>query len=289
MAVIDCRLISNRSGEHNSQYQKTYSVQYRLLTNDPLDGPSVVVNHSELPALYDTYDFGNDSDSNVYLISKSPREESDGSFKTWVVTCEYSNAPPVELASNPLSELPKISMSMDQFSQVARVDVDGEWIRNTAQLAFTPPPDIDLSRPVLAVVRNESFIDLNKAADFSNAVNQAAWKGMPPRTVKCRALNYSVIQQRSGVQYTEATYEFHLFDQTWDLFILNQSIKYKDETTGIYITMLPGEEPITIYTGEDGSTKDVRVPRGVPVSRDAVYVRKRVFKERNFNSLGLVF
>ena len=288
MAVIDCKLISNRSGEHNSQYQKTYSVQYRLLTNDPLDGPGTVVNYSGLPALYATYSFGNDSDTNVYLISKSPREESDGSFKTWVVTCEYSNAPPVELSSNPLSEAAKVSMSMDQFSQVARVNVDNEWIRNTAGLAFTPPPDMDMARPVLTVRRNESFVDLNKAMDYSNSVNQSSWKGCPPRTVKLRALNYSEWQQRSGVVFYEATYEFHLFDQTWDLFILNRSIRYKD-SNGVYQEMLPGEEPVTIYTGEDGSTADRIVPRGVPVSRDAVYVRERVFKERSFSSLGLVF
>lgn len=281
-------MIGNRAGSNNSQYQKTYTVQYRIQTNDPLDGPKTVVNHSELPELYDEYSFGNDTESGVYLIDKQPREESDGSFKSWIVTCEYSNIPPSDLSSNPLTETVKVSVGVDQFSTVIRVDTDGEWVTNSVKQPFVPPPEMDNSRPVLTVRRNESFIDLWKSADYSNSVNQTGWKGMPPRTVKCKAINYTEIQQRNGVYYTEATYEFHLFDQTWDAFILNQATKYKNDA-GNYVQMPPGSEPVTLYTGEDGSAADRIVPRGVPVTRDAVYLRKRVYKERNFNLLGLVF
>jgi len=292
VAVIagSCKRIGNRAGEHNSQYQKTYTVQYRLLTDDPLDGPGTVVNYSELPELYDSYSFGNDVDANVYLISKTPREESDGSFKTWVVTCEYSNAPPVDLEQNPISEPAKASMSFDQFTIIARIDTDGNALQNTVGQSFTPPPDMDQSRPVLTVRRNESYIDLNKAMDYTDSVNQTAWKGAPPRTVKLRALNYSDQQERNGVRYFEATYEFHLYDQTWDSFILNQATRYKPTASSTaYVDMPPGAEPVTLYTGEGGTTADVIVPRGTPVTREQVYVQKRIYKERNFNSLGLIF
>lgn len=290
MSVISCKPIGNRSGSHNSQFQKTYEVQYRLLTNDPLDGAKTVVNHPELPELYDSYEFGNDSEDDVFLINKSPREDSsDGSFKTWIVTCEYSNQPPVELTANPLSEPAKVSTSFDQFTTLARVDINQEPITNTVGQAFTPPPEMDQSRCVLSVRRNESFINLPVAIDFQDSVNQSAWKGCAPRTVKLRSITHSDIQERNGVRYHEATYEFHLFDQTWDKFILNQSTKYKDKATGVYITLPPGSEPITLYTGAEGTDKDTQVPRGATVTRDQVYIRKRVYKERNFNLLGLTF
>lgn len=284
MSVITCHAIGNRSGSHNSQYQKTYEVQYRLLTNDPLDGPGIVVNHSELPALYDSYEFGNDSDANVYLISKQPREESsDGSFKTWTVTCEYSNAPPVELTSNPISEPAKFSMSFDQFTTIARLDQDGRPITNTRSQAFTPSPEMDQSRPVYVVRRNELFINLPFVIDMVDSVNVSAWKGCAPRTVKCKSIVTGEIQQRNGISFYETTYEFHLYDQTWDLFILNQTTKAKNPFTGKVEQFPPGMEAVTIYTGAEGTTEGEIVAPGTTVTRDQVYVSKRVYKERNFN------
>jgi hypothetical protein len=286
VSVVRCKAISSRSGEHNSQYVRTYSVKYRVETNDPLDGPQVVANHSELPELYSTYAHGNDVDAGAYLISRKPDEEGDSRL-SWIVTCEYSTAPRVEITSNPLSEIAKAALSIDQFSTVVRVDTDGNWISNTMGQPFVPPPEMDQARPVLMVRKNEFFADLNKSMDYSESVNQTAWKGCAPRTVKCKGIQYTEIQQRNGVFYTEATYEFHLFDQTWDAFILNRATRFL--VNGVKIELPLGMEPETIYTGEDGSTINEKVPRGVPVTRDAVYVRKRIYKERNFNSLNLNF
>lgn len=286
MAVItgSCKLIGGRAGEHNSQFQRTYTQVWRLLTNDPLDGPQIAVNHSELPELYSEYSSGNDYDASALLISKQPREESsDGSFKTWVVTCEYSNVPPVELTSNPISEPPKFSMSFDQFTQIARLDQNGEPITNTRGQAFTPAPEMDQSRPVYVVRRNELFVNLPFVIDMVDSVNISAWKGCAPRTVKCRSIVTGEIQERNGIKYYETTYEFHLFDQTWDQFILNVSTKVKNPLTGKVEQMPPGFEAVTIYTGAEGTTEGEIVPPGASVTRDQVYVRKRVYKERNFN------
>lgn len=282
MAVIACDLISDRTGTNDTQgstravVANSFIQRWRVQTNDPLDGPHVVVNHPGLPALYSPYSSGNDTYEDALLLRKTPEEEGD-SHRSWIVTCEYNN----EYQLYPLLEPTLYSMSFDQYTQVARMDVNGFPLNNSMGQAFTPPPEADWSRPVFIARRNEAFINTSFVIDMVDSVNASVWKGWAPRTVKCKSINIGEQQLRNGTYFHEVTYEFHLFWQTWDYFILNQSTLFVQD--GITIPLLPGEEPITVFTGGDGSTNGEIVPRGSTVTRDQVYMRYRIYRERNFN------
>jgi hypothetical protein len=291
MTVIACHKIPGRDGYTDLKGVRTWTQPWRVQTNDPLDGPQVVANHSELPALYSSYSSGNDSDSYALLVKRVPREEGDGSRKSWIVTCEFrTDAIQRESLSSPLLDPVRYSVNFDQFSTIARQSLEtGERLINSMGQVFTPPPEVDQSRPVYAVQRNESSINLPFIIDMIDSVNQAAWKGCAPRTVKCKAIQTGDIQQRNGIEYYTVAYEFHLNPETWDLRVLNQGTRYVDPTIGV-VSLPPGAEPLTLYVKDD-----TIVPRGATVSIDAafydqrgsaasdvVYLRYKYYKVRNF-------
>jgi len=297
MAVIDCRLIGvNRDGSYDAKNIRVWTQLWRVQTNDPLDGPAVVVNYSGLPALFDPYSSGNDSDPYALLVSKKPREEGEG-HKSWIVTCEYrSDAISAEVGSNPLTDQVKYSCGFDQFSEIARQTSFGQRIINSVDQVFTPPPEVDQSRPVYIVQRNEAYINLPGIVDLSDSVNQYAWKGCAPRTVKVKSITPGEIQNRNGLEFYSVRYEFHINWLTWDLRILNQATRYNSAAAGadpVYVPLPQGTEPMTLYVKDDRP-----VPRGAIVSSDAafydekssaagnvVYLRYRHYKERNFSAM----
>ena len=293
MSVIDCRLIGvNRDGSYDAKNIRVWNELWRVQTNDPLDGPATVVNYSGLPALFAPYESGNDSDPYALLVSKKPREEGEG-HKSWIVACEYrSDAISAEVGSNPLTDLVKYSCGFDQFSEIARQTSFGQRIINSVDQVFTPPPEVDQSRPVYIVQRNEAYINLPGIVDLSDSVNQYAWKGCAPRTVKVKSITPGEIQNRNGIEFYSVRYEFHINWLTWDLRILNQATRYKD-SNGVYQLLPQGQEPATLYV-----KTDTLVPRGATVSTDAVfyedkasaasnvvYLRYRYYKERNFSAM----
>ena len=292
MSVIRCKLIGGgRDGSRDVKGIEVYTQLWRVETNDPLDGPQVVVNHTELPELFSQYTSGNDSKSTALLVSKKPREEGD-SRVSWIVTCEYrTDAIGQEYASSPLNDPPKFSTNFDQFSTIARQCYDnGQRLINSVDQVFTPPPEVDQSRMVYTVRKNESYLNLPLWIDMIDSVNQQAWKGCAPRTVKCKSIVGGEVETRNGVDFIPVTYEFHLNDLTWDLRVLNQGTRHFDVALGQYINLAPGAEPVTLYVKNSAI-----VPRGATVSQDAsfyeekasaasdvVYLRYKYYKTRNF-------
>lgn len=309
MSVISCRLIGEgRSGALEPYYVRTFKQRWRVETNNTLDGPKVVLaphglsGFDELPTQYvSTYDSGNDADSQALCVSVNADEEGD-SRKSWIVTADFSTVPPTnpaQLTPNPLLELPLYSFTFDQYTEVARQAYRANFstgdvltgtlqaVRNSVGEVFRPGVEVDACRAVYVVQKNFAIAEPGYVMPYVNAVNATAWKGCPPRTAKCRAINCSQLQQRNNIDYYTMTFEFHLNPQTWDLFILNESSWHYDLTLGKLVKLSAAEGLKTIYNGTT-LTNGLAVPQdtlntAVP-QPSAIYVRYRYYQELEFNS-----
>jgi len=287
VSVISCRLIGEkRSGEKATNLVRTYTQAFRVETNSKLDGPAVVLathsvsGHPQLPIqLYTSYTSGNDSDPEALCISVNADEEGE-SMRSWIVTAQFSTAPPgnpEQFSTNPLNDAALYSLGFDQFQSLALFENDGttpvvtkngEW--------YDPPPEKDDSRPVYMVRRNESYISLPFIIYAKDSVNASAWKGCAPRTVKLKNITTGEIQQRNQFSYYTVTYEFHLNPDTWDLRVLHRGRWIYSPTISEVVDV---QEPVLLdETGEI-------IPPGSDV--EPYYRTHRVYRAPDFNSFGL--
>lgn len=295
MAVTQFRLIGEkRGGGQFGAKARRYKQVFRAETNDPYDGPAVVMAHATCPVQFvTTYSSGNDSDDEALCEEVQVEEEGDSRL-SWIVTATFTtlitqfadlNNPPNE---NPLLDAPKFSFSFDQFTTIARrainfVDNKDGAIRNTLGEIFRPGVEVDDSRAVYVVQRNESFPNLPFIMEAVNTVNQNAWKACPPRTVKCKSITSGDIQYRNSFPFYVVRYEFHLNRDTWDIRPLNKSTKYKD-SNGKLQSIKTGEEPVTIYTGVDSSSQaDQKVPVTANPGIDQIYRRFKYYRELDYS------
>lgn len=287
MAVIRVDPINDgREGEYDEKFVGTFTASYRVQTNDRLDGPLVVVNDPQLPVLYGTYSLGNDSLSSALCISKTPRPDGDDG-RSWIVTCRFStNAIPYN--SNPLNDPVKVSMGFDQFTRVAREDTSGNPVANSMGDIFDPPVEIDDSRPVYSVTRNEAYINESLVADMKDSVNANSWRGFQPRCVKCKSITPGELQNRNNTDFYAVKYEFHINGDTWDFKILNRGRRYKE---GNNIVTIPKDaEPVVIDTRTN--TRAVNAAEAAITGQTETpvqyrYITKRLYKERDFGVFNL--
>lgn len=319
MSVVKCRLIGDRrSGQLGAIYVNTYKQIFRVETDSALDGPAVVMaphgltgnGNVELPIRYvDTYSSGNDSDDDAICVSLDAIEEQGTGFKSWIVTADFSTMPPTnpeQLDQNPLDEPPRYSLAFSQYTTVARraliAQPDGTLygttpvpLRNSLGEIFRPGIEVDDSRPIYTIQRNEAFVYPGVVMQFVNTVNATAWNGCPPRTVKCQSISSGQVQQRNQFTYYAVTYEFHLNPATWDLIVLNQAAQWEVvlDANGANpkLTKILTGGPVTIYNGEGSNPNgkrladDTAVPQ-TAVNPDEIYMRYRYYNEVDFNILG---
>ena len=283
MAVISggVNLIGEkRSGQKGTNLVRTYAKVWRVETDSALDGPAVAMAASGIATQFvTTYASGNDSDSYALCVSVQAEEEGD-SRKSWIVTEQYSTAPPGNPTSfaNPLLDPIAYSLGFDSFRKSITQDINGDEIATTADEPIDPPVETDDSRPVYVVRRNESSVSLPFLLSIKDTVNANPWKGCAARTVKLRNVSTGEIQQRNNINYYTVTYEFHLNRDTWDAKILNFGRR-------CYVPLLDKY----IYTKEPHflNASGVAVDYADAVAAGTVTRSFRVYTEFDFNLLGL--
>lgn len=133
----------------------------------------------------------------------------------WDVTVEYTTKGSEE-QQNPLDKPPEVSFEFDNFTRAVTQTWDGTPILNSAAKEFNPPIEIDDSRPVLRIRRNEASFNPSIAIQYQNAVNSDSFYGVDPRVAKILKIggNY-----RKEVLYTywEVEYVISFNRDTWDL------------------------------------------------------------------------
>ncbi len=275
-----------RKGGIDRTWYRQYTRTFRVVCDNPFDGPATVGADSRIPRL-----------GTAYRVSGSATEFDNGSFCSkievanngdddglgWTVTCEYGPYDPTQWPENPLDHPIKINWSWSQFEKIVDEDVNGNAVVNTAGDYFDPPVMRDDSRPLISISRNEQTFNPTLAAQFKDAVNSDSFMGFSPNQVKCSnisaALEYNPI---CGFYYV-MNYEFAVnTEQTgWRKEILNQGLRYLagSTRTNILINGAPATAPVPL-----DNAGAVLPPSGTPV-----FLPFDIYRTLPFSQFGFTF
>lgn len=159
--------------------------------------------------------------------------------RIWMVDVEYDTdtksdeEQEQEEPDNPLDEQPDVEWDSDQFTKPLNKDIEGNSVTNSSDEPFDPLPEVDDSRNVLRVTRNEVANPIFLAQSYANAINSDTFLGAPAGYVKAKPVRASRQTKRlkdGTLQvYWKCSYEFHFKDptgdETWDLELLDQGYR----------------------------------------------------------------
>jgi hypothetical protein len=287
MAVIRViRLAEGRQGSASSDSaSREYVMRFRVVTNDPNDGPQVVsfgvdpTTGVAVPNRGDRYVWGHDADLACRCNQLEIQQHADNP-RVWDVTAHYTTQAR-DRNDNPLQRPTSIRFGFAKFERVAERDVNGQAIVNSAGSYFDPPPMMDDSRPTIVMVRNEPSFNAALAMDYQDAVNSAAWFGFPAGTAKVSQISASD-HWENDVYYWEVTYEFEIRREGWTLRLLDQG-RYERSGTNVRPILDANGDPVQdpVLLNGSGSRLDN------PGPSTAVFLNFDVYKQRDLNALGL--
>mgnify|MGYP001568739765 CR=1 FL=1 len=230
MAVTDVKRFWSGGGAVDERLQRRYTVKYRAQTDSSIDGPFTVLTDSRLPLIGDPYfDQNGRADVGARCILKTPEQEGDEATQ-WIVTCEYSTKTrdPIEQKENPLLRPPDIFWDTAKFTKTkikatfAGVggDQDNVAIMNSSEEPFDPV-EVDDSRRVLVIERNELTFDSDLADTYQDVINAFVFARRPPKTAKVSSIT-ARHQFENGIGYWRVIYTIEFRREGWDQ-------EYRDE------------------------------------------------------------
>lgn len=280
----------------NRSVERTYSRAFLIETTDSKDPAAVALGAPGLPPIGSQFTSGSVFDPEARVTSLRPSRLAP---KAWRVDVEYSTESPDD--QDPLNHRPEMSFSFQTFRVpiVGELDQDAAGdavkvfkgaMKNTAGQIFDPPPEMDESRPVLKIVRNEPTFNPIVAMTFQDAVNAVGWGGAKARQIKVQSISTSGRKtEKVGAvtyEYYPVTYELHYKRETWDVRLLNWG--------WYYLTAAGADptDPANLIDFKDASgkpTKGLLADNGTALAAGAkpTYVTKRVYKELSFQLLNL--
>jgi len=236
---------------------KTYSVNEknqrkftRTFIVDDCDGPGLAVNATGL-LIGMEYSTDAESDSSAFLLNfNSECVSEDG--RQYKVTAEYGPHP--EFPDSPLDEPVEIEWSFQQFSKAIDRDIEGTAILNPALDPYADAVEIDDSRPILNITRNEASFSAALAYTYRDAINADSFQGADEGQVKVASISSSRQFDQNYGYYWKTKYTFHFNPSGWDRYILSQGTRYIDDEgkkRNILVEGVPVTEPFLL--AEDGS------------------------------------
>lgn len=282
MAIVSVREVaSGRDGSLNNKGERSYSRTFQVVTSDPLDGPLLVRTAAGIPQRGSIYATATEFDPGAKVKTVNPAQDADNP-KVWTVRVEYDSVTE-DKPENPLDRPAEITWSAAPYSRVVWRDVDGKAILNSAGSYFDPPLEVDDSRPVLTIVRNEATYNPAVAIDYQDAINSDSWLGFAPRQAKVAKIEASSAIE-NDVFYWRVVREFHFRRETWAMSVLDQ---------GRYEKRNDKPVPIKVYTENGTAIPNSHVTDPVPLDGaglrltnpgpdTAKFLTFKVYKERPF-------
>ena len=95
MAVVEVEPMSpERTGSQDEKGVWTFTRVFHVRTNDPKDGPFIVLSDPNLPAIYEGYVSGNDNYPDATCRRRGPPRLKDEMDRlNWIVPFEYRQNP----------------------------------------------------------------------------------------------------------------------------------------------------------------------------------------------------
>jgi hypothetical protein len=213
MAVVSVGEQYSRSGSMNSRWQRTYTRQWKVITNDPNDGPKTV--REALPvSLGNSYSTPNEVDKGSYVNSIDAVSEGDDGL-SWLVNVQYGPYDATINPQDPTQRPIELNYEASQFQRPSIEDVNGKAIANSAGDPFDPPLMKDDSRPVFVITRNEMTYNDEVMATYRDTVNSDVFFGYGPMLVKCHSITGRLAYDPDIHWYYVVTYRFEHNKDGW--------------------------------------------------------------------------
>ncbi len=278
--------------------KRTYTQTFIVGTDDPQDGSLTARTAIDpnggpvIPQPLTFYVAGNEFDLGAFVKSVEAHEIGEtGMLWEVTVTADSEMPEPPKDQENPLDRPPEVSWSFAQFQRVAEKDITGKAIVNSAGQAFDPPVQIDDSRPVCNIDRNEDAFDPTVIFQYKDAINSDALDigGLAVLPGQAKMSNISARRQFENSQfYWKVSYEIHIKSDGWALSILDQGL-YKE---GVNNKPTPctddaGNE-VSVPVLLDGQGGQLALPPAPPGQTGApVFLTFEVYTQLPFEALAL--
>lgn len=288
MAITDFQEIWNgRDGSFDAwRATRDYTRVFRVLTNSTLDGPTTILAAVGLPNARDPYfDPNFNYDLGAIAVKFDVAQDQDDPF-TWLVRVKYTSSPQdvqqaQQVDQDPLSRPPKITWGFNKYQKPALTDINGAPLLNSAGAWFQPLPEIDDSRPVLTIQRNEATLNTQNLINYQDAVNSDDIWGFGVGTSKISI--GAVSMWENNLVYWDVTYTIEFRRDGWGLSIVDAGFYELDANNKPKAILdasgnVPGE-PVLL----NGAGK-----RRLPADPNAYYVKTfTVYKQLAYGPLNL--
>lgn len=239
-----------------------------------------------------TYAFRGEFDTHAFLnsVEVNPDTGKSDDYLIWNMTLRYGPLNPTEWPEDPTQQPPEIRGGFAQFEEVCQQDLDGKPILNTANDAFDPPVMRDRSRPTLSISDNvmPDAFDPLLAEVYADSVNDGAFIGADPGTVKVTSISYEYLFNPFIGWYWHRNFEFEYRKDTWKKVILDAGLYQLDPSDGI--TKIP-----ILVNGIAVQEPQLLNGKGIPLPNQAQssylnaanYLTFEVYKSKDFSALNL--
>lgn len=291
----------SRGGSIDRQSQREYSITYLVSTDDRGDGPQTVRTAFGIPSIGDVYQPGNDYDARAIVTSKSVTQRE--SPWEWEVEVTYSTeaGEKPEATASPLDEPADISYGFQArkilvpgyFNSPENVSEGSDLelgIVSTNGELFDPQPEIDWNEPVLTIKRNVQSISAPLLMALANCVNASPFYGAGSRTLKMNPPQAQRQYDQTVGYYWSVTYAMAFKYDTWDLQLLNQGTYHLESSKPTPFKDKEGNRFVGLLTTAGlalNSSSDDTKGRYIASGEAPTFTRLRVFREIDFNSLGI--
>lgn len=322
MAIVTVTERMHRRRGSKDAKETKYTRVFQVATDLPDTGPAAVLVATDpttaitIPVVNEEYIPG--AAALCRSIEATP-EGDDGML--WQVVAQYS----IPIAGtwtevHPLSRPMEVYWDFQRTQEECFVDAitdaehpNGHPILNAAFEAFDPPVMMDVSRPVLTMVRNEAAFDVASAMAAQDVVNNSLWPtsggpGAPAGTAKIASVTGQKVHELWGgseITFYGVTYRLEFKHDGWRVWIVNQGFRYwgqselvdpDDPTQGFYKKWFEFKDadgnPASMpqYLNPDGTelvllNEGSGTPPALPTEQQIYWKEFQIYREGTFGGI----
>lgn len=298
MSVVNCNLDYGAGGDtcevddkfirrHTRRWivktNSNYDTAYGVLTGASLTGPVPI------PLIYARHP------TDTLAFARKAKADRAEDPRKWFVTVEYDNQVDTSRnVENPIDRPPIVRLKFAQFQKPTPKDQDGNLICTTAGQPIIPAIEVDNSRPIITVERNEASFAAMTAIDYQDAISTDVFYGSDPGCAKMQNVDIGEERFENGVRFRTATYEIHFDRDGWQGPILNRGTKFYDSTgpNRKLVKVPSGGNPVMIKqdgTLLNGSGEVMLDANNNVIGDKPYYINPPRYKLRAFGALNLEY
>lgn len=279
--------------KRDDEGHRSYDAEYLVGTDDPWDGPGLVLSTPGLPMVGNYWAIGNDVDYWAYCwptayVKKAFVENEPGQW--WKAGYTFSTKPfkrcQDQSIDDPLNEPLRMSGSFVTKTREVMFDRYGKAIKSSShEIIRGQIVEFDDSAPQVKIGMNLMTLPLSDFAPMIHSVNDAPLWGLSPRMVKLSNATWSRLVYGTCNFYYTVDYDFDVNYKTFDRKAVDEGTKIlasggtlTDPRDFIAYKDKRGENSRVLLNGSGAPLTNGTTPFEIPIE---------YYSEANFLALGI--